>query len=176
MTTFFQITQLPGPNPWSQYVTVSMATWKINNDNEKLEPCIGKHAYSRNAEQHVNTRYLVYYIFLELTGMSKPRMEKQKAPINPMNGEIVGTATANRTARVTSTVLWIKLFSLVFYSRYVRTKSSKLPQSIVNNKRACGEVLLDTIPDNFQADIELKAKRAINGQCNKYFYGLSRTV
>lgn len=32
-------------------------------------------------------------------------MEKQKAPINPMNGEMVGTATANTTAAVTSTVL-----------------------------------------------------------------------
>lgn len=40
-----------------------------------------------------------------ITGTSSPRIEKQKAPIKPMNGEIVGTATANSTAAVTSTVL-----------------------------------------------------------------------
>lgn len=40
-----------------------------------------------------------------LTGTRRPRIEKQKAPINPINGEIVGTATANNTAAVTRTVL-----------------------------------------------------------------------
>lgn len=35
-------------------------------------------------------------------------MEKQKAPINPINGDIVGTATANKTAAVTRTVLKIE--------------------------------------------------------------------
>lgn len=40
-----------------------------------------------------------------LTGTRRPKIEKQKAPINPINGEIVGTATASNTARVTSTVL-----------------------------------------------------------------------
>lgn len=39
-----------------------------------------------------------------LTGMINPRMEKQKAPIRPMNGAIVGTRIANTTAAVTSTV------------------------------------------------------------------------
>lgn len=42
-----------------------------------------------------------------LTGTKRPRIEKQKEPIKPMNGEIVGTATANRTAAVTRTVLKI---------------------------------------------------------------------
>lgn len=41
-------------------------------------------------------------------GMSKPRIEKQNAPINPMNGPIVGTATASSTDAVTRIVL--KLF------------------------------------------------------------------
>lgn len=40
-----------------------------------------------------------------ITGTSSPKIEKQKAPIRPMKGEIVGTATANKTAAVTSTVL-----------------------------------------------------------------------
>lgn len=42
---------------------------------------------------------------MKFTGTKSPRMEKQKAPINPINGEIVGTATANKTAAVTKTVL-----------------------------------------------------------------------
>lgn len=36
--------------------------------------------------------------------MSKPKIEKQKAPITPTNGPIVGTATASNTAAVTITV------------------------------------------------------------------------
>lgn len=40
-----------------------------------------------------------------LTGIRSPRIEKQNAPIKPMNGEIVGTAIANKTAAVTRTVL-----------------------------------------------------------------------
>lgn len=39
-------------------------------------------------------------------------MEKQKAPINPMNGDMVGTATANKTAAVTKTVLKITQISV----------------------------------------------------------------
>ena len=31
------------------------------------------------------------------TGIKSPKMEKQNAPISPMNGPIVGTATANKT-------------------------------------------------------------------------------
>lgn len=57
ITTFFKATQFPGPNPISQYVTVSMKT-----------------------------------------GIKSPRIEKQKAPNNPINGAIVGTATASKTA------------------------------------------------------------------------------
>lgn len=38
-------------------------------------------------------------------GMSRPSIEKQNAPIKPMKGPIVGTATANRTAAVTRIVL-----------------------------------------------------------------------
>lgn len=41
----------------------------------------------------------------QLTGTKRPKIEKQKAPISPINGEIVGTATAITTASVTSTVL-----------------------------------------------------------------------
>lgn len=41
-----------------------------------------------------------------ITGTRSPRIEKQKAPIKPINGEISGTATANSTAAVTSTVLY----------------------------------------------------------------------
>lgn len=44
-------------------------------------------------------------INLLLTGTRRPKIEKQKAPISPINGEIVGTATAISTASVTSTVL-----------------------------------------------------------------------
>ena len=40
-----------------------------------------------------------------LTGKMRPSIEKQKAPIKPMNGAIVGTETANTTAAVTRTVL-----------------------------------------------------------------------
>lgn len=40
-----------------------------------------------------------------ITGTKSPRIEKQNAPIKPMNGEILGTATANSTAAMTSTVL-----------------------------------------------------------------------
>lgn len=39
-----------------------------------------------------------------LTGMRSPKMEKQKAPISPINGEISGTATASATVAVTITV------------------------------------------------------------------------
>lgn len=39
------------------------------------------------------------------TGNKRPKMEKQKAPINPMNGPIVGTAIAMRTAMIARTVL-----------------------------------------------------------------------
>ena len=38
-------------------------------------------------------------------GINRPKMEKQKAPIRPINGAIVGTATANNTAAATKTVL-----------------------------------------------------------------------
>lgn len=44
----------------------------------------------------------------QLTGNIRPRMEKQKAPIRPINGAIVGTDTAKTTAAVTKTVLKIK--------------------------------------------------------------------
>lgn len=37
--------------------------------------------------------------------MRRPSIEKQNAPMRPMNGEIVGTATANSVAAVTRTVL-----------------------------------------------------------------------
>lgn len=40
-----------------------------------------------------------------ITGTRRPNIEKQKAPISPINGEIVGTATASKTAAVTKTVL-----------------------------------------------------------------------
>lgn len=40
-----------------------------------------------------------------ITGNNNPKIEKQKAPINPMNGPIVGTATAITTANVTKIVL-----------------------------------------------------------------------
>lgn len=43
----------------------------------------------------------------KLTGTSNPRIEKQKAPIRPINGDIVGTHTAKTTAAVTRTVLQI---------------------------------------------------------------------
>lgn len=46
-----------------------------------------------------------------ITGTRSPRIEKQKAPIKPINGEMVGTATANRTAAVTSTVLKVAIKS-----------------------------------------------------------------
>lgn len=44
-----------------------------------------------------------------LTGTNKPRMEKQKAPISPIKGAIVGTKIAKTTAAVTSKVL--KMFN-----------------------------------------------------------------
>lgn len=53
---FLMMTQLPGPKPISQYVTISM---KI--------------------------------------GIIRPKMEKQKAPMRPINGPMVGTATASKT-------------------------------------------------------------------------------
>lgn len=62
--TFLIATQLPGPKPVSQYVTISIRA-----------------------------------------GINKPKIEKQNAPIKPMNGPMVGTATANRTAPMTITVL-----------------------------------------------------------------------
>ena len=42
---------------------------------------------------------------LKLTGNIKPSIEKQKAPIRPINGAIVGTETAKTTAAITKTVL-----------------------------------------------------------------------
>lgn len=42
-----------------------------------------------------------------ITGINRPRIEKQNAPIKPINGEMVGTATANNTTAVTRTVLKI---------------------------------------------------------------------
>lgn len=53
------------------------------------------------------TAFDIYFVKRILTGMSNPRMEKQNAPISPINGEIVGTATARTTAAVTRTVLKI---------------------------------------------------------------------
>lgn len=44
--------------------------------------------------------------------MRRPKIEKQKAPIKPINGAILGHATANNTAAVTMMVLngkWIDL-------------------------------------------------------------------
>lgn len=40
-----------------------------------------------------------------LTGNIKPSIEKQKAPIRPIKGAMVGTETAKTTAAVTKTVL-----------------------------------------------------------------------
>lgn len=42
---------------------------------------------------------------LSITGTKRPRIEKQNAPIKLINGPMVGTATANNTTAVTSTVL-----------------------------------------------------------------------
>lgn len=52
---------------------------------------------------------------LNYTGIRRPSIEKQNAPIKPMNGEIVGTATANKTAAVTRIVLKMNFFFINFY-------------------------------------------------------------
>ena len=50
-------------------------------------------------------KYLYQNVIISMkTGISSPRIEKQNAPISPINGEIVGTATASKTAAVTRIV------------------------------------------------------------------------
>lgn len=49
--------------------------------------------------------YIYRYLFNLITGNMRPRIEKQKAPMRPMNGPIVGTQMAKTTAAVTMTVL-----------------------------------------------------------------------
>lgn len=42
-----------------------------------------------------------------IAGAMRPRREKQKAPMTPMKGDIVGTATASSTHNVTIMVLML---------------------------------------------------------------------
>lgn len=86
---FLKTTQLQGPKPTSQYVTVSMRI-----------------------------------------GMISPRREKQKAPMRPMNGPIVGTATASNTKhRVNLFTMSIKSeinFGIRLYGATTKLKLDKI--------------------------------------------------
>uniref|UniRef100_A0A1B0DQL7 THAP-type domain-containing protein n=1 Tax=Phlebotomus papatasi TaxID=29031 RepID=A0A1B0DQL7_PHLPP len=53
------------------------------------------------------------------TGHSKPSTEKQNAPIRPMKGEIVGTATARSTADIT---IIVRIVPENFIRKYVRPR------------------------------------------------------
>lgn len=105
-----------------------------------------------------------------ITGTKSPRIEKQKAPINPMNGPIVGTATANNTTAVTRTVLEKKCVRRPFSER--SSKWLYIPHNIVDKKWSLLEFIFDRIPRNFNAYKELKTKRTENSQCNEYLNSL----
>lgn len=78
-------------------------------------------------------------------GMSKPRIEKQNAPINPMNGPIVGTATASSTDAVTRIVL--KLFQ-DYQLAHMKLMFYFVPHCIVDQRRPLLEFVLHTDPCN----------------------------
>lgn len=108
-------------------------------------------------------------------------MEKQNAPIKPMNGDIVGQATANKTAAVTITVLRSEIFICIFIDIHlIRTSTfwwrlCSLPHDIVDQKWTSLEIVFDSIPADFQAHEELKTKRTIHSQCDQYTNGLCRS-
>lgn len=114
-------------------------------------------------------------------------MEKQKAPIKPINGDIVGTATANKTAAVTKTVLEINqiihrknLEYSVLNEKTIhgwkwkkKILANSIPHDIVDEKWSLCEFFLHWIPCNLNAYEKLQTKRTEHGQCNEYFNHLS---